>query len=99
MRGRLASLPDGSARWSSSARFRGGRDAGLPVAGRRGQQVPARRSQLALRKTQSEVVHGFAHQMMLDYSAAGMKLSQAAADAKLPLRDALDERHKAVLDR
>ena len=44
-------------------------------------------------------MHGFAHQMILDYSAAGMKLRQAAADAKLPLpRDALDERHKALLD-
>ena len=55
-------------------------------------------SQLALRKTQSAVVHGFAHQMVLDYSVAGMKLRQAAADAKLPLRDALDEAHKALLD-
>ena len=55
-------------------------------------------SQLALRKTQSAVVHGFAHQMVLDYTVAGMQLRQAAADAKLPLRDGLDESHKALLD-
>src|SRR5206468_12335346 len=55
-------------------------------------------SQLALRKTQSTVVHDFAHQMVLDYSVAGMKLRQAAADAKLPLHDALDATHKALLE-
>jgi predicted outer membrane protein len=55
-------------------------------------------SQLALRKTQSNVVHEFAHQMTLDYSVAAMKLRQAAADAKLPLRDGLDGPHKALLD-
>ena len=55
-------------------------------------------SQLALRKTQSTVVHNFAHQMVLDYSVAVMKLRQTAADAKLPLHDALDPRHKALLD-
>ncbi|MBS0523153.1 MAG: DUF4142 domain-containing protein [Proteobacteria bacterium] len=55
-------------------------------------------SQLALRKTQSNVVHDFAHQMMLDYSVAVMKLRQAAAEAKLPLHDALDPPHKALLD-
>ena len=55
-------------------------------------------SQHALRKTQSAVVHGFAHQMVLDYSVAGMQLRQAAADVKLPLHDALDESHKALLD-
>jgi predicted outer membrane protein len=54
--------------------------------------------QLALRKTQSNIVHDFAHQMVLDYSVAVMKLRQTAADAKLPLRDALDEPHKALLD-
>lgn len=53
---------------------------------------------LALRKTQSAVVHGFAQQMIFEYSVAAGKLRQAAADAKLPLRDALDERHKALLD-
>lgn len=55
-------------------------------------------SQLALRKTQSTVVHNFAHQMVLDYSVAVMKLRQTAADAKLPLHDALDPPHKALLD-
>ena len=55
-------------------------------------------SQLALRKTQSNVVHDFAYQMVLDYSVAGMQLRQASADAKLPLRDGLDPRHKALLD-
>ena len=55
-------------------------------------------SQLALRKTQSNVVHDFAHQLVLDYSVAVMKLRQTAADAKLPLHDALDAPHKALLD-
>jgi predicted outer membrane protein len=55
-------------------------------------------SQLALRKTQSTVVHNFAHQMVLDYSVAVMKLRQTAADAKLPLHDALDPPRKALLD-
>ena len=55
-------------------------------------------SQLALRKTQSNTVHDFAHQMVLDYSVAGMQLRQATADVKLPLHDALDARHKALLD-
>ena len=55
-------------------------------------------SQLALRKTQSNIVHDFAHQMVLDYSVAAMKLRQTAADAKLPLHDALDPPHKALLD-
>ena len=55
-------------------------------------------SQLALRKTQSNVVHDFAHQLVLDYSVAAMKLRQTAGDAKLPLHDALDASHKALLD-
>jgi putative membrane protein len=56
-------------------------------------------SQLALRKTQSEVVHRLAHQMILDYSAAGMKFRQALAEARLPSpRDALDAEHKALFD-
>jgi len=55
-------------------------------------------SQLALRKTQSNVVHDFAHQMVLDYSVAGMQLRQAVADAKLRLHDTLDPSHKALLD-
>jgi predicted outer membrane protein len=55
-------------------------------------------SQLALRKTQATVVHDFAHQLVLDYSVAAMKLRQTAADAKLPLHDALDAPHKALFD-
>ena len=55
-------------------------------------------SQLALRKTQSNIVHDFAHQLVLDYSVAVMKLRQTASDAKLPLHDALDAPHKALLD-
>lgn len=55
-------------------------------------------SQLALRKSQSNVVHDFAHQLVLDYSVAGMKLRQATADAKLPLPGALDPTHKSLLD-
>ncbi len=54
--------------------------------------------QLALRKTQSNIVHDFAHQMVLDYSVATMKLRETTADAKLPLHDALDPPHKALLD-
>jgi putative membrane protein len=56
-------------------------------------------SQLALKKTQSSVVHGFAHQMVVDYQVAAMKLKQAVADAKLPPpREALDPPHKALFD-
>ena len=53
---------------------------------------------LALRKTQSNIVHDFAHQMVLDYSVAAMKLRATASDAKLPLHDALEPAHKALLD-
>ena len=55
-------------------------------------------SQHALRKTQSNVVHEFAHQLVLDYSVAGMKLRQVVADTKLPLHDVLDPTHKSLLD-
>ena len=56
-------------------------------------------SQLALRKTRSDIVQKFAHQLIIDYSAAGMKFRQAVADAKLKLpRDALDASHKALSD-
>jgi len=56
-------------------------------------------SQLALRKTKSDVVQRFAHQLILDYSAAGMKFRQAVADTKLkPPRDGLDASHKALSD-
>ena len=56
-------------------------------------------SQLALRKTKSAAVQSFARQLSLDYSVAGMKFRQAAADAKLKLpRDALDASHKALSD-
>jgi putative membrane protein len=55
-------------------------------------------SQLALRKTQSNIVHDFAHQMVLDYSVAAMKLRATVSDAKLTLHDALEPAHKALLD-
>lgn len=56
-------------------------------------------SQLALRKTKSEAVQGFARQLILDYSAAGMRFKQLVADGKLKLpRDALDANHKALAD-
>jgi len=56
-------------------------------------------SQLALRKTRSDVVQSFARQLNLDYSASGMKFRQAVADTKLKLpRDALDAAHKALSD-
>lgn len=56
-------------------------------------------SQLALRKTKSEIVQGFARQLILDYSVAGMKFRQLAADGKLKLpRDALDANHKSLSD-
>jgi predicted outer membrane protein len=56
-------------------------------------------SHLALRKTRSDAVQGFAHQLILDYSAADMKFRQAVADAKLKLpRSVLDPGHKALSD-
>jgi putative membrane protein len=56
-------------------------------------------SQLALRKTKNDAVQGFANQVILDYTVAGMKLRQALADAKLPSpREALDAGHKALFD-
>lgn len=56
-------------------------------------------SHLALRKTRSAVVEAFAHQLVFDYSVAGMKFRQAVGDAKLKLpRDALDADHKALSD-
>jgi putative membrane protein len=56
-------------------------------------------SQLALRKTKSEAVQGFAHQLVLEFSVASLQLRQAVADAKLPPpRDALDAEHKALFD-
>lgn len=56
-------------------------------------------SKLALRKTKNGSVVGFAHQMNLDYAAAGMKFRQAVAESKLPMpRDALDSRRKTVFD-
>ena len=56
-------------------------------------------SQLALRKTKSGEVQRFAHQLILDYSAAGMKFRQAVAETKLKLpRDTLDAGHKALSD-
>ncbi len=56
-------------------------------------------SQLALRKTRADTVQSFAHQVVLDYSAAGMKFRQAVVDAKLKQpRDVLDAGHKALSD-
>jgi putative membrane protein len=56
-------------------------------------------SQLATRKTKSAAVLGFAHQMILDGTAASMKLRQTIADAKLPTpRDVYDDGHKALWD-
>lgn len=56
-------------------------------------------SQLALRKTKSDTVQAFAHQMVLDSSVAGMKFRQLLADAKIPApRDTLTGGHKALLD-
>jgi putative membrane protein len=56
-------------------------------------------SHLALKKTTSNPVLGFAHQIILDYTAANMKFRQAMAEARLPLpRDAYDPAHKALSD-
>jgi len=56
-------------------------------------------SHLALKKTRSDAVLGFARQIILDYSAAGMKFRQALSEAKLPVpRDAYDAAHKALFD-
>lgn len=56
-------------------------------------------SQLALRKTRNDTVLAFAHQMVLDYTVAGLKFRQAVAEAKLPPpRDAYDAGHKTLSD-
>jgi putative membrane protein len=56
-------------------------------------------SQLALKKTKNDHVLGYAHQLVSDYTVAGMKLRQAVADAKLPaLRDVYDDAHKALFE-
>jgi putative membrane protein len=56
-------------------------------------------SKLALRKTKNDTVVGFAHQVSLDYTAAGMKFRQAVAESKLPMpRDALDTSRKTLFD-
>jgi putative membrane protein len=56
-------------------------------------------SQLALRKTKSDAVLSFARQIILDYSAAGMKFRQALTEAKLPMpRTSLDAVHKPLSD-
>jgi putative membrane protein len=56
-------------------------------------------SHLALRKTKSDAVLNFAHQLILDYSAAGMKFRQAVTEAKLQMpHDAFDTGHKALFD-
>jgi predicted outer membrane protein len=56
-------------------------------------------SQLALKKTKNDHVLAYAHQLVSDYTVAGMKLRQAVADAKLPaLRDVYDDDHKALFD-
>src|SRR5215510_13556108 len=97
MRGGLASLVAALCLVASVAAAADGTQAFLSqAAGLNRFQLSA--GNLALRKTQSNVVHGFAQQMIFEYSVAAGKLKQAAADAKLPLRDALDERHKALFD-
>jgi putative membrane protein len=56
-------------------------------------------SKLALRKTKNDSVVGFAHQINLDYAAAGMKFRQAVAESKLPMpKDALDAGRKTLFD-
>jgi putative membrane protein len=56
-------------------------------------------SKLALRKTRNDSVVAFAHQVNLDYAAAGMKFRQALAESKLPTpREALDTSRKTLFD-
>jgi len=56
-------------------------------------------AQLALKKSQSPVVHGLAHQLKLDYTAAGMKLRHIVADSRLTMpRETLDAPHKELMD-
>jgi putative membrane protein len=56
-------------------------------------------SRLALRKTKNESVVGFAHQINLDYAAAGMKFRQAVGESKLPMpKDVLDTGRKTLFD-
>ena len=96
MRGRLALLTVLCLVTSAAAAADGTQAFLSQAAGINRFQIAA--GNLALRKTQSSAVHGVAQQMIFEYSVAAGKLRQAAADAKLPLRDALDERHKALLD-
>lgn len=56
-------------------------------------------SKLALTKSKSETVKGFATQMVKDHGEAATKLKQALTDARLkPPSDALDARHQALYD-
>jgi putative membrane protein len=56
-------------------------------------------SKLAISKSKSETVKGFANQMVKDHSEAATKLKQALSDAKLKAPpDSLDAKHQAVYD-
>ena len=55
-------------------------------------------SQLALKKTRNGSVMDYASQLVSDYTVAGMKLRQVAAEAKLTARDAYDDAHKQLFE-
>jgi putative membrane protein len=56
-------------------------------------------SKLAIAKTKSETVKGFATQMVKDHGEAATKLKQALTDAKLKApSDSLDAKHQALYD-
>lgn len=56
-------------------------------------------SKLAISKSKSETVKGFANQMVKDHSEAAGKLKKALTDAKLKApADSLDAKHQALYD-
>lgn len=56
-------------------------------------------SKLAISKSKSETVKGFANQMVMDHGKAAAKMKQAVTDAKAKTpADALDAKHQAIYD-
>jgi putative membrane protein len=64
-----------------------------------GNQFEIDSSKLALTKTKSEAVRGFATQMIADHSAAAIKFKQAIADAGLKApAEGVDPKLQAIID-
>jgi putative membrane protein len=56
-------------------------------------------SKLAISKSKSETVKGFANEMVADHSKAATKMKQAVTDAKAKAPpDSLDAKHQAIYD-